>query len=673
MAERNSSPAIIFQANFEYEWHIGGYDFLEYMNRPEAFEKTSHLRDEYKDFIDYMSNTEKSDGLFDAATDLVSKEGLEHYRKLEEQSQSEGCPKYFGVISFRNDFLVEHGVMNLAGQLDVGFLKQLTREGMNTLISKSKKLEASNVYWNAAIHTNTDNVHIHYTLCEYHRLENRQAVYRDKDMLEQEAFNALKSKIVNRVMGSEFSKQLTDFERGVLLNGLQTSAPRCREQLMQLAAVLPPEGGWQYNRPKMLRYREQIDKCVMTIIQSNRELNSSYEEYIKKLDTRAVEYRDNIYGSNKTQLYLDYKRNRLKDFQARAGNIILKNIEGAGMHLLVRHQKSAHLSEERNAINPSGMEQSGTIAAPDMDRDFPEQPGTMAALDVDRDFPEQPGYTDDPLENLSDAELYEILGGADENRAHLSEEKRKIDLDETAMAPAIDKSVTMTQPAADDLSLYEAEKPQSAESAHLSEERKFFPSDGKENRALQLLEGIADSNPRVAYRLGKEHLSEERKDVSKAIRYFELASAEEQLKPYSDYQLARILLSDPDHRDGNRAVQLLKGISDNSDMANYLLGNLYYFGYKGIVKDRIQGIKYLTKAAEQGNQSALLQLRKIRSNKGGSLSKLHIKPLHFKSNLTRHTENMLRKICSDMKNEHTAAMREFERERQLNELRNRLY
>ena len=46
-----SKPAVVFSLGFEYDWKIGGYDYLEYMSRPEAFKIGYHLKDEYKDFI----------------------------------------------------------------------------------------------------------------------------------------------------------------------------------------------------------------------------------------------------------------------------------------------------------------------------------------------------------------------------------------------------------------------------------------------------------------------------------------------------------------------------------------------------------------------------------------------------------------------------------------------
>ena len=69
------------------------------------------------------------------------------------------------------------------------------------MISTSNKLDNDNVYWTGAIHTNTDNIHIHFSICEYERREDRCKVYRDKDCIEVKAFDKLKSKIVNRVLG----------------------------------------------------------------------------------------------------------------------------------------------------------------------------------------------------------------------------------------------------------------------------------------------------------------------------------------------------------------------------------------------------------------------------------------------------------------------------------------
>lgn len=67
------------------------------------------------------------------------------------------------------------------------------------MIDKSEKLDASNCYWVGSIHVNTGNVHIHYQLLEYHRLEDRRITYKNKgqDDIEQKAFNALKTEMTH--------------------------------------------------------------------------------------------------------------------------------------------------------------------------------------------------------------------------------------------------------------------------------------------------------------------------------------------------------------------------------------------------------------------------------------------------------------------------------------------
>ena len=608
------SPAVIFQANFEYKWHIGGYDYLEYMNRPEAFDKTKHLRDEYKDFIDYMQNSEKSDGLFDAESDLLNAEQIEAYRCQETISQSEGCPKYYGVISFRNDFLQETGVLAADGRLDIGLLKQLTREGMSELIGTSRKLDAANVYWNAAIHTNTDNIHVHYTLCEYHRKENRKAVYRDGDMLELKAFEALKSKVVNRLLGNDFSKQLTEFERGVLLNGVRMSVPSCKEQLVDLARVLPPEGGWQYNRPKMRKYREQIDRCAMSIIRSSESLSQSYDEYIKKLDSRAVDLRDNIYGSNKTQRYLDFKKNRLDDFKARAGNIILKHIADSELQaLLAAGRGSAHPSE-----------------------------GTSNLVGAADGFREQL-----PPRGIRDA----IRRATDPKSADPSEEE--LPLPEPPENSSWWDASQSYDPSEEELMHYLAEQEQSSK---VSSQKRVTVTLFRK------------------YKLAKLYLDPDsgHYDLDVAIKYLEAAAEQEQLRPFANYKLAKIYLEDPENRNEPKAIKLLESIAEQNSSAAYRLGRLYLLGTEQMPADKEKGLAYLQLAASHDHKGAEQLLDRL-AHSPQNRPKPRCRHYVQRGNVAANLQTLLRSISSDMEQAHRAAMREFEQQEWLNEQRGRLY
>ena len=343
-----STPAVVFSLGFTYDWAIGGYDFLEYMDRPEAFDKTRHLNDEYKDFIDYMSNSEKSDGLFNAQSDLLTESDKEKYRQLETVSRDAGCPKYYGVVSFDNNFLIENGLMTSDGKLDVHGIKELGREGINAMISTSNKLDNDNVYWTGAIHTNTDNIHIHFSICEYERREDRCKVYRDKDCIEVKAFDKLKSKIVNRVLGSDYSRQLTELERESIKPALSSGYGGCAEQLIRLADKLPSEGGWQYGRPKMRAYRDDIDKTVDAVIASDQKLSGLWKQYNEMLDSRT-EYLRKIYGEGERHLYATFKPNRLEDFHKELGNQLLDDLAPLAEQLRASALPQAHPSENENS------------------------------------------------------------------------------------------------------------------------------------------------------------------------------------------------------------------------------------------------------------------------------------------------------------------------------------
>jgi len=358
-----STPAVVFSLGFTYDWAIGGYDFLEYMDRPEAFDKTRHLNDEYKDFIDYMSNSEKSDGLFNAQSDLLTESDKEKYRQLETVSRDAGCPKYYGVVSFDNNFLIENGLMTSDGKLDVHGIKELGREGINAMISTSNKLDNDNVYWTGAIHTNTDNIHIHFSICEYERREDRCKVYRDKDCIEVKAFDKLKSKIVNRVIGSDYSRQLTELERKSIKPALSSGYNGCAEQLIRLADKLPPEGGWQYGRPKMRAFRDDIDRTVDAVIASDPQLSSLWKQYNDMLDSRT-EYLRKIYGEGERHLYATFKPNRLEDFHKELGNQLLDDLAPLAEQLRAYALPQAHPSENENSeqfLPPQYDEDTGII------------------------------------------------------------------------------------------------------------------------------------------------------------------------------------------------------------------------------------------------------------------------------------------------------------------------
>lgn len=318
---KGNNPAVVFSLGFCFDWHIGTGDFYDYLERPEAFKKDIHqMDDEYrvtKDYMDYMKNNEKSDGIFDSTKDSLSKAEIDLYRDMERRARAEGAPKYIGVVSFNNDFLRQQGIMQ-GNELDLRRLKDISRTAMAKMIHTSNKLDDNNVFWTAAIHTNTDNIHIHFSICEKHCMK------RDKDMLEVNAFDKLKSVFVNEMIGSKNTIEITSMQRQVLMPLFDRSVGAVKEQIVELSRRLPENKNlWQYNRKSMQPYREMIDGCVNGIIESNDELKQAFGEYIGRLDEHTAKLKE-WYGDGNRHLYLDYKKNRLQDTYARFGNSLLK-------------------------------------------------------------------------------------------------------------------------------------------------------------------------------------------------------------------------------------------------------------------------------------------------------------------------------------------------------------
>lgn len=360
-----SSPGVTFMLKIvtaKEGWHIGKNDIYDYNGRTGKFKAAKNdisldyydyasrgliSDEEAPQFIAYKLPENESSGNFDIDMDLLGAEQIEYYRDLERKSLAAGCPKYLSVISFDNDFLKEFNIITKDDMLNVGRLRELTRLGMNGLISKSKKLDNDNVYWTAGIHMDTDNIHIHLDFLEYERREDRNKIYRDKDKLEQQALDEIKSKIGNGIIGPERIIAISKMERDILPPQISANYMSCAEQLTELALKLPPpnsRGIWEYGR--LTKYQRDINKTVDAVIMSNPQLKEQFFKYLKMLDDH-MELVRRMYGEGERHLWCNFKKNRLKDFRNKTGNALLKylpEVRNAAIHS--HYGNFSHLSEE---------------------------------------------------------------------------------------------------------------------------------------------------------------------------------------------------------------------------------------------------------------------------------------------------------------------------------------
>lgn len=338
------TPNIFHKCKFVYSWRISGdggtvlFDFLSYMLRPEAFEPSKHADEMEYVYSEFIPNEksqakdikkERSYGAFTSTKDNLTAADLDKIRQQERASRSEGCPKYAGVISFNNAYLRKNGFI-VGNQLDRQALVDAARKGINAMIDKTQKLDASNCYWVGAIHVNTGNVHIHYQLVEYHRLEDRRITYKNRgqDNFEQEALDELRRVMTHCIDKSIAAQELTRFQRDVLAPSIKSEFAGSIQKINALIDKLPDDlknsgNQWWYAKQSE-PIKNEIQSCIRSVISENPTLSIMFDTYLHKLDEIQATLFRKRYGQNSR--WANYKENELNGkngFYSRVGNSFL--------------------------------------------------------------------------------------------------------------------------------------------------------------------------------------------------------------------------------------------------------------------------------------------------------------------------------------------------------------
>jgi hypothetical protein len=313
------------------------------MLRPEAFEPSKHADEMEYVYSEFIPNEksqaqdikkERSYGAFTSTKDNLTAADLDKIRQQERASRSEGCPKYAGVISFDNAYLRKNDFI-VGNMLDRQALVDAARKGINAMIDKSQKLDASNCYWVGAIHVNTGNVHIHYQLVEYHRLEDRRITYKNRgqDNVELAVLYELKRVMTHCIDKSKAAQELTKFQRDVLAPHIKSEFAGSIQKINALIDKIPEElknsgNQWWYAKQSE-PIKNEIQSCIRSVIDENPTLSIMFDTYLHKLDEIQAALFRKRYGQNskwanykETQLYGENKNGK-DGFYSRVGNSFL--------------------------------------------------------------------------------------------------------------------------------------------------------------------------------------------------------------------------------------------------------------------------------------------------------------------------------------------------------------
>lgn len=303
--------------------------------------KNTHSNEnDFQNYQDYMSNEEKSTGLFTSSNDKLSEKEKEDLKSLFEQSQQKGSILWQDVISFDNEWLQENGVLK-NGFMDEQKMKQATRNAVNEMIKKEGLSDSA--IWSAAIHYNTDNIHVHVATVQTKN-------FRDRGKRKQKSIDSMKSKVASTILDrSKENEKLNEFIREKVVktkrdDDLLSLKNRVVnrdmvKQFKKIHSMLPEDKRlWAYSMNGIKNVRPEIDKLTDMYIQ--RHFKNEFKEFEKQLGKKVQLYK-RIYGDTKKAE--QYKETKMDDLYKRMGNTILKEVKKYDYEL-----KSAARSEPKN-------------------------------------------------------------------------------------------------------------------------------------------------------------------------------------------------------------------------------------------------------------------------------------------------------------------------------------
>lgn len=318
MQATKQTPAITVMTKFKLPTAFSNNHekFIDYISRKD----TTSKKNNYDNYHDYMSNEEKTNALFSKHQDKLSVTEKEKYKQIFSLSQKKGSILFQDVISFDNAFLKEIGILKNDFVDDIK-LKEATRLGIQAMLEKENLHDSTE--WVAAIHYNTDNIHVHVATVQTHN-------FRKRGKRKQSSINIIKTKVASALLDrSKENEKINDFIRNKVIQKKKNDDTLSlknkivhrdlAKQFKKIHASLPSDKRlWKYNMNALSEQREEIDKFTTMYIEKH--FKKEYETFLKDLD-KAVEINKRLYGENSNAER--YKETKIKDLYSRMGNTLL--------------------------------------------------------------------------------------------------------------------------------------------------------------------------------------------------------------------------------------------------------------------------------------------------------------------------------------------------------------
>ncbi|KRM56666.1 MobP2 family relaxase [Lacticaseibacillus sharpeae] len=376
MEHAAGSPGIVSVTHFKQASNKKFGDYVKYIDRDDAtrvkyFNKWNFVeRDGYNE---YMGNPEKSTGLFASFSDHLGKDERHKVALEFGKAQKAGSNMWQTVVSFDNPFLEKYGLYNSKTDvLDEEKIRAATRIAMEEMLKREGM--SSSALWTAAIHRNTDNIHVHIATVEpvpsrplqpFNDPDTHEKYWARRGSFKPSTFSAFKSKFANQILerDQELAKISTLIrDRMPPDTKLWRAAPTVQMNLLyqEIYKKLPRNKQlWRYNDNAMKEFRPEIDRLTSIYMEKYKPVELAE---FRKAVAEEVEVRRDVYGTGQEGKelgrYEDYADNKFHELQARMGNSVLGDMRNFDAELKAKyHDKTPGKFDERLAEGGSPLHQ----------------------------------------------------------------------------------------------------------------------------------------------------------------------------------------------------------------------------------------------------------------------------------------------------------------------------
>ncbi|HDX9660388.1 TPA: hypothetical protein ROY05_005122 [Bacillus toyonensis] len=320
------TPGVVLKTKFVLPSSDAFQNYIEYVDREEAKSEVKLNPKMFETYQDYMGNSKKTSALFTEHANRLTESEKKSLKEMFKTAHENGSIMWQDVISFHNPWLEEQGIYDEKTKtLDEKKLMDVTRLAMKEM-QKREGIEKSSI-WSAAIHFNTDNIHIHVATVE-------PFPTRERGKRKPKTLDAMKGKVVNNLLDrKQEQQQINDLIRNNMVGRKKEDSvfdwrnQHLKPLFLQIYKQLPSDKRqWQYSYNTIQPLKPEIDKLSSRYIQHHHK--KDYDQFLKKLDKEVQVFKE-AYGEGKydKKQYENYKTNKINDLYKRMGNAFLQEMK----------------------------------------------------------------------------------------------------------------------------------------------------------------------------------------------------------------------------------------------------------------------------------------------------------------------------------------------------------